>query len=66
MIVFDDTLNGTRVRAEIEVAAANALRSITRTRLILEAGDFPTGPDGGPPATQDVDRYMLRRTVFRT
>jgi len=63
-IVFDDTLNDIRVRAEIEVASANALRSITRTRLIMEAGDFPAGADGQPPTPLEVDRYMLRRTVY--
>jgi hypothetical protein len=63
-IVFDEDLNGTRVRAEIEVAAANALRSITRTRLIMEAGDFPRGENDQPPNGIEVDRWMLRRTVY--
>ena len=63
-IDYDGTLNDVRVRAEIDVVGANALRSITRTRLMIEAGDFPEGADGAPPDPAQADRFMLRRTVF--
>lgn len=63
-VVWEGEYRGRQVRAEIQVEEANALQGMQKTRLEMEAGRFPVGEDGQLPAAGDVDRYLLRSSVY--
>lgn len=64
VVSFNEEVDGRRVRAEIDVAEANAYRSTVRTLLLSDAGQFPTEKDGAPLSLAEVSHWMVRRTLY--